>query len=190
MNNYYDNNAKDFFEGTVNVDMTSNYVDFLKQIPKKGHILDAGCGSGRDTFMFKSYGYEVTGFDGSKEMCKLASEYSGQDILFLKFQNVDFEPIFDGIWAASSLLHVPTNELDMVLNKLKNSLKDEGVFYASFKYGDFEGNRNGRYFNDFTEETVSNLFESVGFNIIKIWLTNDVRKDRSDERWVNILVNK
>lgn len=189
-NDFYNTNAKEFFENTVNVDMSPHYKEFLKMIPKNGHILDAGCGSGRDTYMFKSFGYEVTAFDKSEEMCKLASEYTGEEVLCLTFQEIEFEPIFDGIWALASLLHVPSHEIENVLNKLKDSLKSKGVMYASFKYGDFEGERNGRFFNDFTEESVRELFSQIGFEINKTWISNDARKGRENEKWVNILVIK
>ena len=189
-NNFYNLNAKEFFENTVNVDMSPHYKEFLKLIPKNGHILDAGCGSGRDTYMFKSFGYNVTAFDGSEEMCKLASEYTGQEVLCLQFQEIKFEPKFDGIWALASLLHVPSDEIEMVLNRLKDSLKSNGIMYASFKYGDFEGERNGRYFNDFTEETIKELFSKTGFEINKTWISSDARKGRENEKWVNILVTK
>ena len=190
MDNYYDLNAQEFFDGTVNADMSSHHEEFLNLIPKNGTILDAGCGSGRDTLMFKSFGYEVTSMDGSEEMCKLASEYTKQEVLCLQFQEIEFDPIFDGIWALASLLHVPSNEIKMVLNKLKNSLKSNGAMYASFKYGDFEGERNGRYFNDFTEDSAIRLFSEIGFEINKTWISNDARKGREDEKWVNILVTK
>ncbi len=187
-NNYYDLNSKDFFDSTVNTDMTPHYKEFLAHIPKNSHILDAGCGSGRDTLAFISLGYEVTSIDGSSKMCKLASEYTGHEVLNMQFQDIEFDHIFDGIWASASLLHISSGEIDLVLEKLKNSLKKNGVLYASFKYGDFEGNRNGRYFNDFTEETAILLFKKLGFEIIKTWITYDARKGRQDEQWVNILV--
>lgn len=188
--NYYDSNADDFFNGTVNVDMSPQYEDFLNEIPKNGHILDAGCGSGRDTLVFKSLGYKVTAFDGSIEMCKLASKYTGQEVLHLQFQNIGFKETFDGIWASASLLHIPTREMDDILNRLKKSLKKGGALYASFKYGSFEGERNGRYFNDLTDITAKELFTKNGFKIKKIWFTQDARKEREDEKWVNILAIK
>ena len=188
--NYYDLNAQEFFDGTVNADISPINKEFLAHIPKNGHILDAGCGSGRDTLMFKSLGYEVTSIDGSIEMCNLASEYAKHDVMHMQFQDIEFESIFDGIWASASLLHVPSTEIEDVLIKLKDSLKENGVFYASFKYGDFEGERNGRYFNDFTEEKATELFRKIGFEVAKTWITRDVRKGRQDEKWVNILVKK
>ena len=102
------------------------------------------------------------------------------------FQEVDFKEEFDGIWASASLLHVPSQELKNVLVKLYQSLKSGGVFYASFKYGDFDGERNGRYFHNLTEETA----EEAGFKVEKMWITGDVREGREDEKWINILVVK
>ena len=188
--NYYDENAKEFFDDTVNADMSSHHEKFLRLMPVNGHILDAGCGSGRDTKIFKDLGYEVTAIDGSSEMCRLASEFSGVNVEQMQFQDIDFINEFDGIWASASLLHVPSNELDLVLRNLKNSLKKNGILYASFKYGDFEGERNGRYFNDLTESAAIEIFENNGFDIIETWLTHDSRLNREDERWTNILVKK
>ena len=190
MDNYYDLNAQEFFDGTVNADMSSHHEEFLNLIPKNGTILDAGCGSGRDTLMFKSLGFSVTAIDGSCEMCRLASDYTGQNVLHMQFQEIKFNQEFDGIWASASLLHVPGSELEMVLTRLRDALKDNGILYASFKYGDFEGVRNGRYFNDLTEDTSVEIFQKCNFDIIKTWVSDDARPDRQDEKWVNILVKK
>jgi len=188
--NYYDLNAEEFFKGTIDADMTIHYEKFLNNLPENASILDAGCGSGRDTLIFKSMGYDVTSIDGSLEMCKLASEHTHQKVIHMQFQDIDFNEAFDGIWASASLLHVPSDELELVLSNLRNALKPNGFLYASFKKGDFEGMRNGRYFNDFDERSAKELFENALFKIIGTWLTHDVRLGREDERWVNILVQK
>lgn len=188
--NYYDENGQEFFNGTFNTDMSSHHNEFLKLLRENSNILDAGCGSGRDAKRFKDLGFNVTAIDGSKKMCELASEYTNVNVKHMQFQEIEFEDEFDGIWASASLLHVPSSQIDMVLNKLKKSLKDKGIIYASFKLGDFEGERNGRYFNDLTEETARDLFEKNAFEIIKTWLTNDARPGRENERWVNILARK
>lgn len=187
MNNYYNENAKDFFEGTAYVDMSHQYKDFLASIPKGGKILDVGCGSGRDSRLFKSDGYEVVAIDGSVELCKLASKHIEQDVIHMQFQEIDFPPIFDGVWACASLLHVPSYELKEVLKRIKNSLKPEGIMYTSFKYGDFEGERGGRYFVDMKEDTATQLYTAVELKIEKMWITSDARPDRVDEKWINIL---
>lgn len=188
--NYYDKNAQEFFDDTVSTDMSTHYSEFLKLLSENACILDAGCGSGRDAKHFKEMGYEVVAIDASEEMCRLASELIDGDVINIKFQEIDFEDKFDGIWASASLLHVPSDEISDVLKRLKKSLKENGVLYASFKYGDFEGERNGRYFNDLDETTSRRLFESEDFEVIKTWITHDSRKGRESERWVNILVEK
>lgn len=46
-------------------------------MPAKAKLLDFGCGSGRDTKYFIDNGYEVDAMDGSKELCKAATKYTG-----------------------------------------------------------------------------------------------------------------
>ena len=103
--------------------MSSHYNEFLSEIPKNGTLLDAGCGSGRDTLNFKKLGFNVVSIDGSEEMCKIASKYIGDDVLHMQFQDITLEDCFDGIWASASLLHVPSDEIEMVLKQFKKSLK-------------------------------------------------------------------
>ena len=54
---YYNENADDFYN-TCDVDLSDIYIKFEKYLPKKATILDAGCGSGRDSKYFLSKGYE------------------------------------------------------------------------------------------------------------------------------------
>ena len=96
--NYYDENAKELFDRTVDADMSSHYDKFLKLIPDNGSILDAGYGSGRDAKLFKDSDYDVTAINGSVEMCGLASDFSEIDIIHLQFHEINFNDEFDGIW--------------------------------------------------------------------------------------------
>lgn len=164
--------------------MRKHHEEFLKNLPEHACILDAGCGSGRDVKSFKSLDYNVIPIDKSVEICKLASKHSGVNVKHMQFQEIDFKNQFDEIWASASLLHVTSSEIDYVLKRIKDSLKENGILYASFKYGDFEGMRNGRYFNDLDEKTSQKLFLKLDFEIIKIWITHDSRKNRENEKWV------
>lgn len=151
--NYYNLNAKNFIENTQNADMHIPQNRFLRLLAEHASILDFGCGSGRDTKFFLSKGYDVTATDGSAELCKLASAFSGIDVKEMLFQDLDAISMYNGIWACSSILHLPKREQFPVFQKMCNALKDNGVIYTSFKYGNFEGERNGRYFTDFREDT-------------------------------------
>ncbi len=50
------------------------------------------------------------------------------------------------------MLHVPCEELPKIIGLMRRALKPSGVMYMSYKYGDYEGDRDGRFFNDMTEE--------------------------------------
>lgn len=188
--NYYNNNAKEFCEGTLLADMSLCRNMFLKYMVSSGHILDAGCGSGRDSKEFKELGYEVTAFDASEEICRFATEYLGQEVQCRRLEDVTEENCYDGIWASASLLHVAKKDLPNVLARLKRALKEDGILYASFKYGENEKMRGERSFSDFTEEQAKKLFLENGFEILEFALTGDVREGRADEMWCNVVVRK
>jgi SAM-dependent methyltransferase len=187
---YYNQNADSFFAGSVGADMSYERNKFMDLIPDHGKVLDAGCGSGRDSKVFLETGYDVIALDASEEMRKRASEYIGQEVLDMRFEDVDFENEFDGIWASASLLHVPIEELPVVIKKMHTALKNDGVIYASFKYGDGTKLRGERIFSDFNEKSVVPLFENAGFTIIDNEVGHDNRPGREDEMWVNVIARK
>lgn len=188
---YYDQNAKIFIDDTVDVDFTKIQNMFLESLPSNAYILDLGCGSGRDTKYFLKRGYRVDAIDGSKELCKAASKYTGIDVKNMLFQELDEIEKYDGIWACASLLHVKREELTDIFEKIYMATKANGIIYVSFKYGDFEGERNGRYFTDMTEQRMAELSENIpALKVEKQWLTGDVRADRADERWLNLILRK
>lgn len=189
--NYYNQNAENFIANTQNADMHPTQERFLRLLDANTSILDFGCGSGRDTKYFLEKGYQVTATDGSSELCRLASEFTGIKVKEMLFQELDAINQYDGIWACSSILHLPKKELLPVIWKMCEALKDNGIIYTSFKYGDFEGERNGRYFTDFTEKTFREVIEKVPeLTIEEHWITSDVRPGRGEEKWLNLLLRK
>lgn len=188
---YYDKNAKDFIDGTVVVDFRETQTRFSSKIKDGGRILDFGCGSGRDTKYFLEQGYQVTATDGSSELCKLASGYTGIPVKHMMFQELGEREAYDGIWACSSILHLPLPELKDVFHRIRAALKEDGVLYTSFKYGSYEGERNGRYFTDMTEDKFSDfLMDIKGLELEEQWVTSDIRPGRGDEKWLNIILRK
>lgn len=189
--NYYNENAKDFAEGTVAVDFQQTQDKFLNMLDTGAYILDFGCGSGRDTKYFLNRGYIVDAIDGSRELCKIASEYTGISVKQMIFQELEEYEKYDGIWACSSILHLSKKELKIVLMKMAAALKAKGIIYTSFKYGDYEGERNGRYFTDFTIETFTDFIHDIKYLKLKeYWITGDVRQGRSEEKWLNLILQK
>ena len=188
---YYNQNADMFAQGTRLVDFTIVQERFRKMLPVGSRILDFGCGSGRDTKYFLEKGYQVAATDGSAELCRLAGSFTGIKVKEMLFQELDEIGVYDGIWACSSILHLPKQELLPVIRKMCDALKDNGVIYTSFKYGDFEGERNGRYFTDFTEDTFDKFIKVIQeLTIEEEWITSDVRPGRGEEKWFNLILRK
>lgn len=189
--NYYDINAKEFVEGTLNVDFKATQDKFINKLPAKGYILDFGCGSGRDTKYFLARDFNVEAIDGSIELCKIASEYTNIKVRHMYFNELSIVNKYDGIWACSSILHLSLDDLVDVFKRMSKALKDEGIIYTSFKYGDFSGERNGRYFTDMTEDSFAKLIANVeNLKVEEQWITADVRPQRGNEKWLNLILRK
>ena len=188
---YYNKNAKEYCNNTLNIDMGLSMNRFLKYLPKEGFILDAGCGSGRDSITFLEKGYSVIAIDASEEMCVQARINAMIPVTNIRFEDIDCEDMFDGIWACASLLHTPRNKIVNVIEKLRLALKDDGVIYMSFKYGDHERfTEDGRFYNDYKPHTIAALMTECKLDIMEIFITKDRKKERSEERWVNVIARK
>ena len=189
--NYYDINAKEFVEGTLNVDFKATQDKFINKLPAKGYILDFGCGSGRDTKYFLARDFNVDAIDGSIELCKIASEYTNIKVRHMYFNELSIVNKYDSIWACSSILHLSLDDLVDVFKRMSKALKDEGIIYTSFKYGDFSGERNGRYFTDMTEDSFAKLIANVeNLKVEEQWITADVRPQRGNEKLLNLILRK
>lgn len=200
---YYDEHAEEFCKTTKDADMSLCRDKFLSHIERsisistvendsrtKLHILDAGCGSGRDAKAFIESGYQVTAIDASAKVCEEAENLLGQKVLCMSFEDMDFQEEFHGVWACASLLHISKKNIDDVLKRLWLALKDQGILYASFKYGEGERIANGRFFNDYREGSLTELLIKNHFHIEGLFLTQDVRQGREQEQWINVLAKK
>jgi SAM-dependent methyltransferase len=188
---YYCQNADAYIQNTLNVDMSSLYDQFLPLLPAEGHILDAGCGSGRDSLAFRNQGFRVTACDASPTLAKWVTEQLAIPVEVVEFQAFEWHNQFDGIWACASLLHVPESELPLVINRLSRALKPHGVLYLSVKYGQGERFQDGRHFTDLNEASLATLLElATELSLLQSWVTDDKRPERHAEQWLNALVRK
>jgi 2-polyprenyl-3-methyl-5-hydroxy-6-metoxy-1,4-benzoquinol methylase len=188
---YYKEEADKYIKDTVELDMGSLHKKFRAYLPKGGSLLDAGCGSGRDSLAFKKLGYNVYAFDVSEAMVEATKKLADVKVEKMSFQDMQYDRKFDGIWACASLLHVPRKELCSAFNTLSENLEDGGVLYASFKYGCNEREKDGRYFNDLNEELLEEFIKnSSDLEIVDTYITGDVRPGREKEKWLNALIIK
>ena len=188
---YYNENATIFSATTQIVDFSTTQDKFLALLQPNAYILDFGCGSGRDTKYFLAKDFNVDAIDGSIELCKIASEYTKIKVRHMYFNELSVVNKYDGIWACSSILHLSLDDLVDVFKRMSKALKDEGIIYTSFKYGDFSGERNGRYFTDMTEDSFAKLIANVeNLKVEEQWITADVRPQRGNEKWLNLILRK
>ncbi len=186
---YYSEHSKEYIENTKNADMNILYDFFEKYLPKDSKkIMDLGFGSGRDSLYFLSKGFDVLSIDPTPEFYDYGKSI-GLNVECRKAEEVNYINEFDGIWACASLLHVDSNNLKAVFKRCYKALTKNGVMYCSFKYGTFEGIRNGRHFVDVNEDRIKDLIKGTGFKISETMITYDVRPDRND-KWLNVILKK
>ena len=190
--NYYDNNIDSYKKLWLD-DFSSNYNFeipdiFLSYLNKNSKILDMGCGTGRDSKYFKELGHIVKSIDGSLEMCKIASNLLNEEVEQLNFLDINYNNEFDGIFACASLLHLSSEDLLIVLNKISNALKENGILYTCFKYGNSTRVDKGRFYNDMNEEKFIKLLTNVeDLKILKTWVTQQYK---TDTKFINYIIRK
>lgn len=183
---YYNENYKLYNSMWSNFEFDIPNI-FLSYLEKGTYILDLGCGVGRDSKYFIDNGYKVKAIDGSSMMCKIASENIGVEVEQINFLDIDYKNLFDGIFACASLLHLDNEDLIIVLNKIKDSLKEDGILYTCFKYGVLERFEK-RYYNDMTEDKFFDIIKLVdGFKIEKVWITDQYN---TDSKFINFILRK
>lgn len=186
---YYNKYASAIFEQTVEQDLGEERQAFLEEMEEGDTILDLGCGSGRDSLAFYEQGFDVTPLDASEEMCKLAEIHTGLEVLNMSYEDMEFDEVFDGVWGCEALVHVPEEDMPGILDKVIDSLRQDGTLYLSFHEGDFEGIQNGRYFCQYTQEKLERILKETGrLEIRKIWVTGD--EEAEGEKLLHVLARK
>lgn len=188
---YYERNASAFVSSTITADVSELYKNFEELLSPGCRILDLGCGSGRDSRYFSERGCDVVALDPSRAMCEQTRAFANVPVLNMRAEEMRFTNEFDAVWACASLLHVPRDKQLDTLILIGNALKAGGVCYCSWKYGEGDRTVDGRHFTDYTEETFGELLErAAALEEIRVWVTRDVRADRREQRWLNVLLRK
>ncbi len=184
---YYEDNAKEYIAKTKDADLSEEREELLNFMPPKGKILDVGFCSGRDSLAFKKLGYDVLSIDNCIDFYNYGVSL-GLNAELLSIQDISYVDEFDGIWASASLLHCKYEELSDVLNKIYKAMKEDAAFYCSFKYGDFEGIRDERYYTDMTLDRMNELLKDTSLIMNKCWIKEDLMQ--REGKWINFILTK
>jgi SAM-dependent methyltransferase len=132
------------FEGLFELERRpefERFIGLLSQREPNGngftrrYMLDLGCGAGEHAAYFTKRGLGVTCVDISEAMVKRCKG-RGLDACVMDIEDLKYDPaLFHGIWAVTSLLHVPKSKMPGVTRKLHEILKHDGLLYVCVKEG-------------------------------------------------------
>lgn len=160
---------------------------FADLLPSGGTILELGCGAGADSAWFIERGFAVTPTDGSAAMAHQAEARLGRPVRTMRFEELEDVGAYDGVWANACLLHVPRDDLTAILGRIFRAVREPGVFYASFKAGENEGNdRFGRYYNRPTVQWLAEAYRAAGWRTFDVEQTSGGGYDGEPTDWLHV----
>lgn len=163
----YDEETKGFWDAFPDEFLQT----FAHAIVPKGRVLDVGSGPGRDALLLQKKGLDVVCLDASQAMVEIAKE-KGLEAVQGDFLELPFEDeAFDGVWAYTSLLHVPKAMGEKAVQEIRRVLKPNGVFGLGLiegtteEYRESSGVNMPRFFAYYTKEELEQLLGKFGFRI-------------------------
>ncbi len=158
------------------------YAKFTSILKQGGHILDAGCGTGRFVQYFIKSGFTVTGIDSSSSMIELAAKNNPMaEFKVMDICHLDFPPnYFDGIWNIATLLHLEESGVKSALQESRRVLKDDGILYLATRTKDIsisvleESTEGGKMMvNYYSPSKLRELLADTGFETIELSVEPD-----------------
>ena len=131
------------YYAALNSQMRDTLLDlgtqFLDAVGQRAHVLDLGCGAGRDMAWLESQGAKVIGADLSKGMLSQARQVVRGPLVQADMLMLPFPPgTFNGVWCMASLLHLPKSEAPSALAEIKRILIPGGTLALGLHEGDGE----------------------------------------------------
>ena len=184
---YYNKNARQYYDSTIDADLSSQIQKFAALLSPGARIIDVGCGSGRDTKAFCDLGFKASGIDASDELAAMAADRLGIDVTVGDMSSWIADEPYDGMWCCAVLMHLTDEERDSFLGNLRHNLKPGGVVFFSVKEGIETGEDDkGRYMRNYTEAEITDCLRKAGCRIIQISRSTD-KLGREEFGWLNVL---
>ena len=175
---WYDQNAEAYAKTGMAFVSMRDLENFSNLLPKQGHILDAGCGAGRDTFLLSQRGFHVVGLDISHGLLSEArKQYPGLTFKEGNFLEIPFaDDTFDGVWANASLLHFESiDDVVAALHEFWRVLKKDGIIHVRVKAQTGKEktaiisdalSKHERFFRFFTHDEMKQLLLDAKFTLV------------------------
>jgi len=181
---FYNREAKSWLKnhplkkGTFREKLVNEY----KKLLSNGKILEIGCGPGLDAKLLIGSGFDYTGTDASKEFIKLAKKLNpNAKFTEVSIENLNFpKNTFDGFWSSATLLHIPKNEINNALEKIKKVCKVGSIGLITLKEGVGEGEEKetGRWFSFYKKGEFEEILNQNGLKTIRFKIFKDQRKNK------------
>ncbi len=166
--------AKSFKESPEETEIIKQ---FIKLLPKNAKVLDVGCGNSDYYELLKKNKVDYTGIDLSEEMIKIAKQtYPKGNLILMDMKKINFQQnSFDAIFCFYSLIHIAKEEVDSILKKFSEILKENGKLLLALQEGEGEVFEDEpflpgykMFINLFSEKEIKNKLQKHKFKIIKL----------------------
>ena len=170
----------------------SRHLDgFLDRLLPDAHILELGCGTGRDAARMLERSFTVDATDAAPAMAVKAKERHKVSARVMRFNELTAHAEYQAVWAHACLMHANSADIPAIIRRIETALKPGGLHYASFKTGAFEGRDDrGRWTHEVQPEWIEQRYYDAGFELLELTPWQGKGADGVTRDWVAITARK
>ncbi len=189
---YYTAHFAQYHEKTFHIDPAAFLSSFAANLKPGAHVLDIGCGSGRDLLWLAEKGFHPTGFEASPGLAALARQNANCPVIEGDFETYDFSTHqADAILMSGALVHLPHTQMEAALKNILQALKagPEAPVYLSVKQGKgtFTDSHN-RTFYLWQDPDVRAICLRIGLHVIDFSRSSSVLG--TGEAWLGYVLKR